>query len=150
MSSREWGGALAAGLLTVALSGCVTPALDSGAFRQNARAAVGSGLPETATATLTVEMVLRDRVTSAVADTSLSTCEDAIGPIEDSFGKVQPPHGGDDSLRTDVLDTLGDADDAIADARIAARRDDASGLRQALTDLRSVTTDFEQLEQDLG
>ena len=138
MSSREWGGALAAGLLTVALSGCVTPALDSGAFRQNARAAVGSGLSETATATLTVD------------DTSLSTCEDAIGPIEDSFGKVQPPHGGDDSLRTDVLDTLGDADDAIADARIAARRDDASGLRQALTDLRSVTTDFEQLEQDLG
>lgn len=150
MSSREWARALAAGLLTVALSGCVTPALDSGAFRQNARAAVGSGLSETATATLTVEMVLRDRVTSTVADTSLSTCEDAIGPIEDSFGKVQPPHGGDDSLRTDVLDTLGDADDAIADARIAARRDDASRLRQALTDLRSVTTDFEQLEQDLG
>ncbi|QBF47398.1 hypothetical protein [Janibacter limosus] len=150
MSSREWARALAAGLLTVALSGCVTPALDSGAFRQNARAAVGSGLSETATATLTVEMVLRDRVTSTVADTSLSTCEDAIGPIEDSFGKVQPPHGGDDSLRTDVLDTLGDADDAIADARIAARRDDASRLRQALTDLRSVTTDFEQLKQDLG
>lgn len=150
MSRRALGGALSAVVLSVVLSGCVTPALDSGAFRQNARAAVGSGLSETATATLTVEMILRDRVTSVVADTSLSTCEDAIGPIEDSFGKVQPPHGRDDSLRTDVLDTLGDADDAIADARIAARRDDTSGLRQALTDLRSATTDFEQLEQDLG
>ncbi|MGN7247319.1 hypothetical protein ACTHQ1_06275 [Janibacter anophelis] len=76
----------------VLLTGCVTPALDSGAFRHNARGAVGSGLSETSTAALTVEQVLAGRLTDAVADTSLSNCEDAIGPIEDSFGKVQPRH----------------------------------------------------------
>lgn len=150
MRRRAAGMTLTALALSVALSGCVTPALDSGAFRQNARGAVGSGLSETSTAALVVEQVLADRVTDAVADTSLSNCEDAIGPIEDSFGKVQPPHGRDDSLRTDVLNTLGDADTAIADARIAARRDDTEGLQQALTDLDAVITDFEQLEQGLG
>ena len=134
----------------VLLTGCVTPALDSGAFRHNARGAVGSGLSETSTAALTVEQVLAGRLTDAVADTSLSNCEDAIGPIEDSFGKVQPPHGRDDPLRTDVLDALGDADEAIADARIAHRRDDTDGLRTALADLRSVTDEFERLEEDLG
>jgi hypothetical protein len=134
----------------LALTGCVTPAFDSGAFRQNARGAVGSGLSETATAELVVRQVLQDRVTDAVADTSLSGCEDAIGPIEDSFGKVQPPHGRDDSLRSDVLSALGDADEAIADARIAARRHDTNGLRQALHDLEATVRTFEQLEQDLG
>lgn len=142
--------AAAAAALVLLLAGCVTPALDSGAFRQNARGAVGSGLSETATAELVVRQVLADRLTDAVADTSLSSCEDAIGPIEDSFGKVQPPHGRDDSLRADVLAALGDADEAIADARIAARRDDAPALRKALRDLRSAVRTFERLEADLG
>ncbi|MBA4083980.1 hypothetical protein N5P18_06120 [Janibacter terrae] len=136
--------------VVLALTGCVTPAFDSGAFRQNARGAVGSGLSETATAELVVRQVLQDRVTDAVADTSLSGCEDAIGPIEDSFGKVQPPHRRDDPLRSDVLSALGDADEAIADARIAARRHDTSGLRQALHDLEATVRKFEKLEQDLG
>lgn len=143
--------ALAATIVgAVLLTGCVTPALDSGAFRHNARGAIGSGLSETSTAALTVEQVLAGRLTDAVADTSLSNCEDAIGPIEDSFGKVQPSHGRDDPLRTKVLDALGDADAAIADARIAHRRDDTEALRSALADLRSVTDEFERLEQDLG
>lgn len=137
-------------LAILLLAGCVTPALDGGAFRQNARGAVESGLSEASTATLVVEQILSDKLTGAVADTSLSNCEDAIGPIEDSFGKVQPPRRRDDALRTKVLTSLGDADSAIADARIAARRDDRKALRTALADLESTSRDLERLEKALG
>lgn len=147
MNRRHLVGAL---LSAVLLTGCVTPAVDSGAFHQNAVGAVESGLSETNTAALVVEQVISDRVTGPVADISLSNCEDAIGPIEDSFGKVQPPRKEDDSLRRDVLAALSDADSAIAAARIAARREDPAALRSALSDLESTSRDLERLEQDLG
>lgn len=137
-------------LAALLLTGCVTPALDGGAFRQNARGAVESGLSETSTAALVVEQILSDKLTRGVADTSLSNCEDAIGPIEDSFGKVQPPRRRDDALRTQVLTSLSDADSAVADARIAARRDDRKALRTALADLESTSRDLERLEKALG
>lgn len=138
-------------VLSIALlTGCVTPAVDGGAFRENAHGAVESGLSETNTASLVVEQVLSEKLTDAVADTSLSNCEDAIGPIEDSFGKVQPPRQADDPLRADVLAALSDADSAIAAARIAARRDDRPALRSALADLESTSRDLERLERDLA
>lgn len=147
MSRRHFVGVL---LSAVLLAGCVTPAVDSGAFHQNAVGAVESGLSETNTATLVVEQVLAERVTGAVADISLSNCEDAIGPIADSFGKVQPPRKEDDSLRRDVLGALSDADNAIAAARIATRREDPAALRSALSDLESTSRELERLEKDLG
>lgn len=133
----------------VLLAGCVTPAIDSGAFRQNAVGALESGLAETNTAVLVVEQVRADQITDPLADIALSQTEDAMGPIQDSFGKVQPPDPRLDSLRTDVLTALGDAESAIADARIAARRGNPAGLRQALAALEAAVKDIEALQARL-
>ncbi len=138
-----------AAVATLALSGCVVPAVNAGAFHENAVAAIESGIAETETAALTVEQVLADEITGPLADITLSTCEDAIGPIEDSFGKVQPPTPRQDPLRTAVLTALGDAGSAIADARIAARRADRRGLRAALGDLEEASAALESLHKDI-
>lgn len=124
--------ALAAVLL---VGGCVAPATDSGAFRANARGALDSGISETSTARMVVRQILDGRITGPAADTALSDAEDAMGPISDSFGKVQAPHPRDDSLRRHVLTRLGDAETAIIEARTAARRDDEAALRRARTEL---------------
>jgi hypothetical protein len=122
-------------LAAVTLTGCVTPAPDSGAYRQNARGALDSGITHTSTAALTVRQRLAGKVTGPYTDVLLTDSERAIGPIEDSFSAPQPPHAPDDRLRTSVRTLLGSSEDAISLARIAARRDDRPGLRSALRDL---------------
>jgi hypothetical protein len=90
-------------LAVCVLSGCVTPAFDQGAYHQNAVAAIGSGLSETRTARLAVGVMLEDKVTGAIANIVITDSENALWPIQDTFGNVDPPTRPDDALRDDVL-----------------------------------------------
>ncbi|MFC7595756.1 hypothetical protein ACFQU3_10595 [Terrabacter sp. GCM10028922] len=127
---------LAAGVL--ASGGCVAPAPDTGAFRQNALAALESARSEARSAALAVEARLRDRLTQQYAITLLTDHDEALGPIEDSFGNVDPPAPDDDPLRDQVMDLLGDTSDALSTARLSVRRDDRDALRDDLTALRQL------------
>lgn len=137
-------------LTALLLCGCVAPAPNSGAFRENARGAVESAISETSTAALVVRQTLRDNMTGPASDTALSNAEDAMGPIEDSFGKVQPPRSSDDALRDRVIRQLGDAEDAIAAARIASRRNDVPALRRALRALTTALVALLKTQGDLA
>jgi hypothetical protein len=88
-------------------------------------------------------------VTNPYADTVVTDSESALGPIEDSFGTVDPPQRADDRLRDEVTTVLGDAADACAAARIAVRRDDKDAMRSAAEDLREVADRMESLEDGL-
>jgi hypothetical protein len=112
-------------------TGCVAPAWNGSAYRDDASKAVGSGLSEAMTAHLMIGQFLRDRTTSEFADVVITNDESAMGPIQDSFGSVQPPTPSDDSLRDEVLQLLGDEQVALAQARIAVRRSDSSSLATA-------------------
>jgi len=129
------------------VSGCVSPALDSGAYRQNAVHALQSAVSAARTSQLTIGSVLTGQASSVYADTVITDSEDAISPVEASFGTVQPPVREDDQLRSAVLSDLSDVDDALAAARIAVRRDDTAGLRQAGHDLTKLA-DRLQLAQE--
>lgn len=131
----------------VALAGCVTPAPDRGAYVQNARGALESAVSETATAALAVQARLDGRSTHAFADVVVTAGEQAIGPIEASFGGVDPPTAREDALRASTLEHLGAAGDALAAARLAVRRDDPAALEAATADLDEVT---EELTAALG
>lgn len=139
-----------AGLAVSLLSGCVTPAFDRGAYHQNAVGAIGSGLSETRTARLAVGALLEHKVTGAFADTVITDSEGAMGPIQASFGNVDPPTRPDDALRDDVLSLLGAAETALTQARIAARRGDEAGLRQAQVALQKVGDRLDQARGQLG
>jgi hypothetical protein len=62
---------------------------------------------------------------------------------------VDPASRADDPLRATVLDVLGEAEDALAEARIAVRRDDAAGLRESVDELRGVGDRLEQVRAAL-
>lgn len=132
------------------LAGCVTPAPDHGAFLENARGALESAVSETATARLAVQARLDDRATNAYADGVVTDSEKAMGPIEASFGGVDPPSPADDALRTSTLEHLGTATDALATARLAVRRDDPTSLRGAATALDHAKDELEQALEELG
>lgn len=134
----------------MALSGCVVPAPDAGAFRANAKAALGSAVSEARTGALVLRSRLDGKVTNAYADTVVTESESAIGPIEDSFGNVDPPGSREDHLRSDVMAMLGDTADAFASARISVRRNDAVQMRSSATELTELADRMEHAKDGLG
>lgn len=122
-------------LVAAVLGGCVTPAFNDGAFQDNAKAALGSGLSQARTAVIALDARLADKVTLAFADTVVTGAESALGPIQASFGSPDPSSRAVDPLRKKVLDLLSTTADELAVARIAVRRDDPAGMRKARNDL---------------
>ena len=143
-------GALAAALLACLLSGCVAPALDSGAYQRNAIRALDSAVSDARTGALAVENLLRERLTRTYADTVVTESEEAIGPVEDSFGSVDPPSAADVRLRDEVGGLLSDTGDALADARIALRRDDRGRMRTSMAQLRALADRMEARSERLA
>jgi hypothetical protein len=76
--------------------------------------------------------------------------EEAVGPVEDSFGSVDPPSAADVRLRAEVSGLLSDTSDALADARIALRRDDRGGMRGSMAQLRALADRMEARSERLA
>jgi hypothetical protein len=134
----------------VLLSACVTPAFDEGAYRQNATSALESAISVTTSADLAVQARIADRTTRPYADVVVTQSEQAIDPVESSFGGVDPPDPSLDELRTSVLDALGQAADALAEARLAVRRDDPDALAQAHDELTESVEQLTALRETVG
>lgn len=136
--------------LSAVLSGCVAPSPNSGAYQQNADAALASAVSEARTGVQVLKARVADRATTAYADAVITENESAMGPIEDSFGSPDPPDGRADALREQVLTLLADASDACAAARIAVRRGDPDGMRNAAIELTDVADRMERLRSGLA
>ena len=128
----------------LALSGCVAPALDTGAFEHNAIGALESAVSTARVAALALDARVGDRITLSYADTVVTEAEEAIGPVEASFGSVDPPDPTLDQLRSAVLDQLGDTGDLLADARIAVRRGDSDAMATLAGELRRTADAMDQ------
>jgi rRNA processing protein Gar1 len=128
----------------------VAPAFDSGAFTHNAIEALDSAQSESTTAALALRARLDDKLPQPYVDNVVTDSEQAIGPIQDSFGSVDPPIRADNQLRDAVSRLLGDTADALAAARIAVRQHDESGMRQSATDLEKLAQQLEQKSQALS
>lgn len=137
-------------LLCLVLGGCVAPAFDSGAYTQNAIAALESAVSVNRTAALALRARLDDRATRAYADTVVTGSEEAIAPLEASFGDVDPSSRDDDELHASVMALLGDTSDALAVARIAVRRDDRSGMRSSVEELTRLGDRLEAAAESLS
>jgi hypothetical protein len=133
----------------ILLAGCVTPATGPDQYRDKAVTSVRAATSEVATTRLTVQQLLGDRILAPYADETISASEDALGSIANTFGSVQPP-AGDDQIRDTVSALLTDAEDAVAAARVAARRSDQSGLRTTLDGLRKAAEDLATAEGQLS
>ena len=127
-----------AALAGLALGGCVTPATGSDSYRDKAVTTLHAVRSEAATADLAVRLLEDGRATSAYADETISAAEQDVASVDDAFSSVQPPARSDDQTRAEVGDLVTRAGQAVAQARIAARRSDAAGLRSADRQLREI------------
>jgi hypothetical protein len=93
--------------------------------------------------------LLSGNATKAYTDTVVTDSENAMGGIQTSFGVVDPPSPDQDTLRDQTLTVLGDADDALAHARIAVRRGGPSALNAARKELQDATTGLESALEKL-
>jgi hypothetical protein len=132
------GPALGVAVLPVLLAGCITPAWNAGAYQDDALKAVQSALSQARTGELAVRALQSRSASTAYADTVVSGAEDAVGPIQASFGAVQPPSRAQDPLRERVGALLTDTGDALASARIAVRRGDRAAMLAARRQLDEV------------
>jgi len=130
------------------LGGCVTPVTGAGTYRAKALSSVQAAISETETTRITLQGVERGRIFGPTADVIVTGNETALGSIAATLGSVQPP-AGNDRIRDETSQLLSDAEDAVAAARIAVRRSDAAGIRDALTEVQKVTKQLERAEQAL-
>jgi hypothetical protein len=99
----------------------VTPATGSDSYRGKASITVEAAISEVETTRITVQALLDDQILIPYADETITASETALDSIGAAFGSVQPPVGSDE-LRESVSTLVWDAEDAVAAARIAARR----------------------------
>jgi hypothetical protein len=136
-------------LAAVILGGCAAPAHDRDAYQHDALLAVQSALTETRTAYLAVDNLLSGKATRPYTDTVVTDTEDAIAPIQSSFGAVHPPGRSEDDLRDQVGNLLTDAGNALSAARVAVRRGDNFAMQQAQTTLTVVADQLDQAQENL-
>jgi hypothetical protein len=112
------------------LAGCSTPEGDPSAYREEALStikAVDSGVQSVR---LVLRLSLDQRTFGRPADDAVTTAESSVTSTAGTFTALQPPPGADD-VRDAASTLLNDAQDAVAAARIAIRRNDVDGMRKA-------------------
>jgi hypothetical protein len=78
----------------------------------------------------------------------VSTAEGSLSSAAGTFEGLQPPRGAD-AVRKAATQLLSDAEDAVAAARIAVRRDDRAQMRRALAAVVHVANQLEQAPEKL-
>jgi len=120
-----------AALGLLACGGCVSivgPVRTAEDYRGKATGTAESVVSAMRTASVTIETADRGRAFAAFVAVSLSEAESDATGAQSTFESIQPPGSESDRLRDELTPLLDDANDALADARIAARRTDGDAL----------------------
>ena len=105
MNNRVVAAALAATVVGLVLSGCVSPAPDDSSFSDKASTTAAAAASEIETVRLTTQLLLDGRLQRNYADVTISASEDALSSIAQTFSVVEPPDVAADELR-DQLEKL--------------------------------------------
>jgi hypothetical protein len=139
--------AVAAGALLSA-SGCATPEGDPSLYREEAISTLQAAHSSTETVLITLDARLRDLTIGRAADDAVSDAESSLSSTAGTFEALQPPRGAD-AVRDKATKVLSTAEDAVAAARIAIRRDDRTAMRKARGALSKAVDDLDHAPDTL-
>jgi hypothetical protein len=137
---------VAAAALTAAA--CTTPEGDPSMYRDEAVSTLSAAQSSVVTVQIVLTTRLQDRTFGRAADDAVSTAETSLSSTAGTFEGLQPPRGAD-AVRQHATQLLSDAEDAVAAARIAVRRDDRAQMRQALDAVSHVADQLAQAPEKL-
>jgi len=135
-------------LAAVGLAGCVAPAPTPSAYQGKAARTAHDALSQVETARMAVRAGTQGRLSRGYLEVLLVDAEDSFGSIQDTFDSVQPPEQDVDNMRDDLDELLSAGSDALSRLRIAARRDDAADMADAVRALDRVAAGLDQFGQE--
>ena len=122
-------------VLLIPLAACVGPARSFGSYEGKAGATANDMLSAVASAHLTVEIAVRGRAFGPDVTVGLTEDEKGAGEIQRTFDSIQPPDARSDQLRSELDSLMSQAVSALANLRIAARRNQISDLGRLVAPL---------------
>jgi hypothetical protein len=141
--------ALALAGWTVVLAGCVAPAFTTSAYESKAGMTAEAAVSAARTALISQDAYLRGRLPTGYLETVLIDAEQTLGSVQDTFDSVQPPDtAAADALRDALVPLLDEANSAVIDLRIAARRDRPADLAAAAGELAAAADDLEAFARE--
>jgi hypothetical protein len=127
------------------------PARTYAAYEGKARTTAESALAQVETVRLAVRSADKGNAFAPYLGELVGEAEDALGGLDSTFGSIQPPRGKRaEDLRDDVGALLGDAEDHVADVRIAVRQGVERGLGRKATDLDDDSKALRRFLQEHG
>lgn len=152
-----WAGRCAArcGLLGVvagaalAASGCGTPEGNVSRYQAEALGTLRAAQSSAQAVLITLDLRLSDRTFGRAADDAVTGAEGSLSSTAGTFEALQPPRGAD-AVREQATSLLSRAEDAVAAARIAIRRDDRTAMRAARNDLATAVDDLDHAPDALS
>jgi hypothetical protein len=128
---------------------CVGPSRTTGDYADKVVATVNAVRGSVETARLLAREIADDSMLSNYASVLIGDAEEDARSAEGALSSVQPPTGSD-ALRDKTLTIVGDAIDAIADVRIAVRRDEPRDVADAAKPLGHLSDELQQLGDEAG
>jgi hypothetical protein len=122
-----------------AVVGCVGPSRTADDFASKATNAAELVRSSVETTLLGLQAADENRATLPYLSRLVGDVEGDALAAQSAFASVQPPDGASDELRAELLGHVNDAVDALADVRIALRREDVAAALSHEDDLRAVS-----------
>ena len=132
----------------LATGGCGTTSPDVAGYRQQASLTVGTAVSELATTRLYLMQLQHGDVFHASVTTQIRYRDESLGSGAQSFGSLNPPVGAR-ALYQRCNTLLGDAQDLVAEVRIAVHRDDTARYPRLVRELADLGKKLERLESRL-
>jgi len=131
------------------VSGCVPASPAPATYEDKAALTLGSALSEVATAQLALTQLDQGKMFRPAVLTTFRYSEDNLDTASKSFTELNPPPT-DDRLYQRCSTVLGDAQDLLAQARIAVERQDAAQYPSLLRRLRRMSDRLDTFEKQVG
>jgi len=130
-------------LLLLLLPACVAPARSTTDYESKAVDTAEAVLSSVQTGSLVVRLG-PEQLFPPFISVSLSDAERSASSARSTFLSIQPPGPASDEVRVQLAGLLDRSEAALANARIAARRQDFDALRRSGDELSSAADDLER------
>ena len=139
----------AAILALASLASCVGPARTFDVYASRAEKSAEQAESAIQTTLAAIDVAVAKQAFGSFISITIQDANETVDGAESGFASIQPPDQASDEVRQKVLPVLSDASDAIALARIAARRVDIESLVDLRPQLTDLSKELAQLVEEL-
>jgi hypothetical protein len=131
------------------LASCVGPARTFDVYASRAENSVEQARSAVQATLAAIDVAVAKQAFAPFVSITIQDANETVEGAESGFASIQPPDEQSDALRREVVPVLSDAAEAVAQARIAARRVDVGRLAELRPRLTDLSQQLDQLVEEL-